>query len=42
MALHLALFMEALHTEAPHKALHEALHEVLHEALHEAPRMEAA
>jgi len=37
MALHSALRMEALHTEAPHEVLHEALHE----APHEAPRTEA-
>ena len=41
MALHPALRMEALYTEAPHEALREALREALHEApcteaLHEA------
>ena len=36
MAVHLALRMEALYTEAPHEALHEALRKALHEALREA------
>ena len=37
IALHSALRIEALHIEAPYKALHEAFHEALHEALHEVP-----